>query len=724
MKTVGRVTVPTDENFVEGTKEIMRKWGADAVRDCDGTRLPENPKEIADKVYNTYFVVRGDNAWADEHPDAWQNVLLMSERIIARGKTVKINLLKGYYREQLSVNSHDCKKYWQVFDRTESVEIKSWEYDGNGNVVVHNAIPFHEYTVNFFANNIWDSTQMYNYITNSWTGEKHKVMEPRCPTTWEHIKQNLKEWCENNPSINVVRFTTFLYHFFLVFDEEGKEKHVDWFGYPMSAGPQAFEAFKREYGYDIKTEDIVRGGTYSNPFIVPTKKFLDYCDFVQRYVASAIGELVQIVHDFGKEAMMFLGDSWIGAEPYGKYFKDIRLDAVVGSVGGGVSVRMLSDIPSVKYREGRLMPYFFPDTFFDGNEDNALTELNKNWVTARRAMMRKPLDRIGFGGYLSLAAKFPKFIDRVGEICNEFRTIVNAANNAIPYAGVTVGVLGSWGALRSWQNHLVAHEMPYLRVYSFQGVFEALSGMAVGVKFISFEDVREKGIDGDIDVLLCVGAANTAFSGGAEWDATVQSKVREWVDAGHGFIGVGEPTAKCEGAKTFALSDVLGVDCECCFSLSEDKYNIQSKQEHFITADTKGQNDYGADVNYIYALRGAQVLDIEFLPFDKRNSNVGDVKLAVNEYGEGRGVYIAGLPYCPQNARMLYRAIYYAAHKESELYKGFSSNLSTECNYYPECCKYAIVNNTTLPQITEFFDIRGIKKTITLAPMEVYWIKE
>ena len=32
----GRVTIPTDESFVEGTKKIAALWGADAVRDCDG----------------------------------------------------------------------------------------------------------------------------------------------------------------------------------------------------------------------------------------------------------------------------------------------------------------------------------------------------------------------------------------------------------------------------------------------------------------------------------------------------------------------------------------------------------------------------------------------------------------------------------------------------------------------------------------------------------------
>ena len=721
----GRVTIPTDSKFVEETKVIIKKWGADAVRDCDGTELPKNADTLADKVYNTYFVVRGDNAWADSHPDEWQNVLLMSERVTARKSTCAIDLLSGYYREQLAVNSESPEKYWQVFDRTTGEEVFSWHYDGVGSVIVENATPYHEYTVNFFAQNIWDSTQMYNYITNGWTGEKHKVMEPRKAATWAHIKQNLTDWCEKNPTVNVVRFTTFLYHFFLVFGEDGKEKHVDWFGYPMSASPRAFDAFEKECGYKITTEDIVRGGTYCNPFTVPTKKFRDFAAFVQRYVSAAVRELTDIVHAHGKEAMMFLGDSWIGAEPYGEYFKDMNLDAVVGSVGGGVTVRMLSEIPHVKYREGRLLPYFFPDTFFDGNEENAVAELNKNWATARRAIMRKPLDRIGFGGYLSLAAKFPKFIDRVSEICDEFRAVIAASGENKPYSGVTVAVLNSWGSLRSWQSHMVAHELWYQQIYSYQGIFEALSGLAVNVKFVSFDDVRARGIDKDVKVIICAGAAETAFSGGEEWDEKVVTKVREWVDNGGGFIGVGEPTAKLgTGERTFVLSDVLGVDCERGFSLSEDKYNVTPVENHFITADACGEIDYGEGTKNIYALKNAQVLDIALSPRFKRNVNVGEVKLAANEYGNGRGVYIAGLPYSPQNARLLYRAVYWAANKENEMKKAFSSNPATECNYYPESKKYAVVNNTAKEQKTNFYDVNGNMSELTLAPNRVEWIEK
>lgn len=718
----GRVTIPTDENYVEGTKEIATLWGADAVRDCDGTHLPKNALEIADKVYNTYFVVRGDNAWADVHKDELQSVLLMTDYVLATEETLVVDILKGYSHDQLGVNEENPKKYWQVFDRTTGEEIFTWEYVGNGQVCISDTIPYHEYTVNFFAKNLWDSTQMYNYITNNWDIEKHKVMEPRFEATFEHIKENMQKWCAENQNVNVVRYTTFLYHFFLVFNEMNKEKHVDWFGYPMTASPRAFDAFEEEYGYTLKSEDIVAQGTYQNNFVNPTKRFRDYMEFTEKYVTKTVRELVDIVHAEGKEAMMFLGDSWIGTEPYGDYFKDMNLDAVVGSVGGGVTVRMLSEIPHVKYREGRFLPYFFPDTFFEGNEENAIAELNRNWVTARRAMMRKPLDRMGFGGYLQLAAKFPEFIKRAGEVCNEFRSICDVASEGIPYAGLTVGILNAWGKKRSWMCHMVAHELWYQQVYSYQGVYEALSGLGVNVKFISFDDIKANGIDEDIDVILNVGEEGTAFSGGDYWnDTELVAVIRKWVAEGHGFIGIGEPTAYRKGGRFFQLADVLGVDKEKGVTLSEDKYNIE-KKPHFITEDVTGEIDCGEGTKNIYALPGTEVLDITISDRFQRNVNVGEVKLSANEYGNGRGVYIAGLPYSAENTRLLLRAMYWVAHKEEEMKKAYSSNINTDCNYYPESGKYAVINNTNLEQDTIFYDIDGKQIPFTMKAGEIIWI--
>ena len=36
-KLTGRVTIPTNLDVVPETIDILKRWGADAIRDCDGT---------------------------------------------------------------------------------------------------------------------------------------------------------------------------------------------------------------------------------------------------------------------------------------------------------------------------------------------------------------------------------------------------------------------------------------------------------------------------------------------------------------------------------------------------------------------------------------------------------------------------------------------------------------------------------------------------------------
>ena len=51
----GRVTVPTDVDVIEETLNIIERWGADAIRDCDGTSMPEQLRELDVKQYATYY---------------------------------------------------------------------------------------------------------------------------------------------------------------------------------------------------------------------------------------------------------------------------------------------------------------------------------------------------------------------------------------------------------------------------------------------------------------------------------------------------------------------------------------------------------------------------------------------------------------------------------------------------------------------------------------------
>ena len=169
-------------------------------------------------------------------------------------------------------------------------------------------------------------------------------------------------------------------------------------------------------------------------------------------------------------------------------FQGIGLDAVVGSVGNGSTLRLISDIPGVKYTEGRFLPYFFPDTFHEGGDP--VKEAKENWVTARRAILRKPIDRIGYGGYLKLACEFPEFIGYVESVCNEFRELYENIRGTTPYCIKRVAVLNCWGRMRSWGCHMVHHALYQKQNYSYAGVIEALSGAPFDVVFLSFDDLR------------------------------------------------------------------------------------------------------------------------------------------------------------------------------------------------------------------------------------------
>lgn len=185
-------------------------------------------------------------------------------------------------------------------------------------------------------------------------------------------------------------------------------------------------------GYKFRPEFIIDQGYYNNQYRVPSKEFKDFMAFQRREVAALAKEMVDITHELGKEAMMFLGDHFIGTEPYMDEFKSIGLDAVVGSVGNGATLRLISDIPGVKYTEGRFLPYFFPDTFHEGGDP--VREAKENWVTARRAILRKPIDRIGYGGYLKLACQFPEFIDYVESVCSSSGSSMTTSRGPPPTA--------------------------------------------------------------------------------------------------------------------------------------------------------------------------------------------------------------------------------------------------------------------------------------------------
>ena len=716
-KRRGRVTIPTDMDVIPQTLEVMRRWGADAIRDCDGTEFPEELKDVGAKIYSTYYTTRKDNVWAKANPDEVQQCYIMSGFTTATGEgALSIPLMKGISSELIAVNTRDdITRWWEVIDRStgEVVPPAQWSYDeASGCVVIPQPQPFHEYTVSFLAYIIWDPVHMYNAVTNDWKNFEHQItFDVRQPKTHAYSMERLRRFIQEHPYVNVIRYTTFFHQFTLLFDELKREKYVDWYGYSASVSPYILKQFEQEVGYPFRPEYIIDQGYYNNQYRVPSKEFSDFQAFQRREVAKLAKEMVDITHECGCEAMMFLGDHWIGTEPFMEEFGSIGLDAVVGSVGNGSTLRLISDIKGVKYTEGRFLPYFFPDTFHEGG--NPVKEAKENWVTARRAILRSPIDRIGYGGYLKLAIQFPEFIDYVESVCDEFRLLYDNIKGTTPYCVKTVAVLNCWGKMRAWGCHMVHHALYQKQNYSYAGVIEALSGAPFDVKFISFDDLKKDPsiLDG-VDVLINVGDADTAHTGGSVWeDAQITSAIKRFVHQGGGFIGVGEPSGHPYQGRFLQLASVLGVEKETGFTLNYDKYNWEEHPGHFILQDCTKPVDFGEGKKSIYALEGTEIL----VQRDK------EVQMAVHDYGKGRAVYLSGLPYSFENSRVLYRSILWSTHDEDNLCRWFSSNFNVEVHAYVKNGKYCVVNNTYEPQHTTVYTGDGSSFELDLAANEIRW---
>ena len=342
-----------------------------------------------------------------------------------------------------------------------------------------------------------------------------------------------------------------------------------------------------------------------------------------------------------------------------------------------------------------------------------MKEAKENWVTARRAILRKPIDRIGYGGYLKLACQFPEFIEYVESVCREFRELYENIQGTEGYCQKKVAVLNCWGKMRSWGCHMVHHALYQKQNYSYAGVIEALSGAPFEVVFLSFDDIRENpACLEDVDVLLNVGDGDTAHTGGAVWeDAAVSSALRRFIYEGGGFIGVGEPSGHQYQGHFIQLAQALGVEKETGYTLGYDKYNWEEHRDHFILEDCPGEVDFGEGKKNMYALEGAKIL----VQREK------EVQMAVNEYGKGRCVYLSGLPYSFENSRILYRAVLWSSHSEGQLTQWFSDNYNVDVHAYVKNGKFCVVNNTYEPQSTVVYKGDGESFLLDLQAGEIRW---
>ena len=697
-KKKGCFTLPGEAGYEKLTLEMAEKWGADVIRDSDGTVLSDEILEAGYGIYSTICIIRDHNEWARQNQDKLQQCFLMTAPRTAAEGPLSIRLMDGFFEEQFRVNDgENARSYWQVYDRTTDEELASegWSYDAeNGCVTIASPVPFHTYTVSFMAYRIWEEISMYNHTTNNWDKEHLMQIDPMYPETREYLLGWMKDWCETHPATTVVRFTSMFYNFVWIWgsDENCRNLFTDWGSYDFTVSERALDEFEKKYGYRMTAEDFINQGKLHVTHMPGNKRKADWMEFINDFVISFGRQLVDMVHSYGKQAYVFYDDSWVGIEPYNGRFQEFGFDGLIKCVFSGYEARLCAGV-KVDTHELRLHPYLFPvglggaPTFMEGGDPTL--EAKKYWNSVRRALLREPVQRIGLGGYLHLVQDFPDFCDYIEQVADEFRTILGFHGEGAPYSIRTkVAVLHYWGKLRSWTLSGHFHET-YMN--DLIHINEALSGLPVDVRFISFEDVKN-GALADVDVVINAGFAGSAWSGGDAWkDAEVLEKLTRFVYEGGTFIGVNEPSAVEGYDSFFRMANVLGVDEDTGAKLCHGKWSFEVQQDEKLMPEgsfVKKTGDYRKGVPYLTDGK-AKVLAAD-----------GTVPtLTVNRFGKGYGIYLASFEKTIENTRMLLNLIRMAGGElENDLY--LTDNIYTECAYYPGSGQLVVINNSDQPQTT------------------------
>lgn len=708
----GRVTIPGEAGRETEVARLAALWGADAVRDSDGTSLSPELLALGCRVYSTVCLIRSDQSWAQTHRRHLQQKYLLSDPHTATSKRLSIRMMDGYFDQQFEPNyDDDPAAWWEVMDRTTGTTVspKHWSVDpATGVVSIAPAVPWHVYTVTFLARQIWDVVSMYNHMVNGWTTPHAMPLDPRHEETRRHLLAWLESWLKDHPQTEIVRLTSLIYNFTFNFDAQFLRKYADWCGYSDTVSPEAIRQFEAEYGYRPSPESFVANGLYHHYTCVPTPFYRQWQEFIQRFVCQFGRDCVQRIHAAGKRAYLFFCDHWIGTEPYGHPFASMQFDGVVSPVSNGIEASRIADVPGPIEKELRLYPYFFPvdlagnGVFKPGGDPTA--ESRANWLSIRRAILRRPVDRIGYGGYLSLTRDFPEFQSHVADLCREFRFLAERSGRTRPYsAPFRVAFLNAWGRLRSWING--EHEGG--------GLVMSMTGLPFEVDFVSFDDVREDRIPSGVRVLINTGNQGTSWSGGHHWmDPNVCAAIRQWVhERGGGLLVVGHGAAGAELHPFFRIADVLGVQREVGLTGSHGKPAGTPSPDHFILADPAAE--WMAD----NAERGVYASDpaTEILVSSTRG-----VELAAHRFGRGRAVYYAGYKMMPAMMRILLRTLYWVAGEQTEPI-GVCENPQMECACYPATGWAVVINNDHRPQTTRVRTGNGKSFVVALDPFGYAW---
>ena len=150
-QTKGGFTLPGESGYEDLTLKMAEKWGADVIRDSDGTVLSDEIVHAGYGIYSTICIIRDHNEWAKKNTDKLQQTFLCTPAKVAESGSVTIGLMDSFFEEQFTINdSERAMKYWEVYDRTSNakVDASKWSFDKkSGSVTISGITPFHKYKI-------------------------------------------------------------------------------------------------------------------------------------------------------------------------------------------------------------------------------------------------------------------------------------------------------------------------------------------------------------------------------------------------------------------------------------------------------------------------------------------------------------------------------------------------------------------------------------------------
>ena len=98
VKRKGNFTLPGEAGYEKLTLELAEKWGADVIRDSDGTVLSDEILDAGYGIYSTICMIRDHNEWARENQDKLQQCFLMTSPAVAVEGKLTVCLMEGFLR--------------------------------------------------------------------------------------------------------------------------------------------------------------------------------------------------------------------------------------------------------------------------------------------------------------------------------------------------------------------------------------------------------------------------------------------------------------------------------------------------------------------------------------------------------------------------------------------------------------------------------------------------